>query len=106
MVMSEITLTKENFESEVLNYDGRVLVDFWAPWCGPCKMIAPVIEEIATEFSDTLKVGKVNVDTEAELAINYRVVSIPTIVLFENGKITAQAIGYNDKDSLIEALNL
>ena len=104
--MSEITLTKENFESEVLNYNGKVLVDFWAPWCGPCKMIAPVIEEIAQDFSDSLKIGKVNVDTEAELAIMYKVVSIPTIAVFENGQIISKVSGYYDKDSLIDTLNL
>lgn len=104
--MSEITLTKENFESEVLNYNGKVLVDFWAPWCGPCKMIAPVIEEIAQDFSDSLKIGKVNVDTEAELAIMYKIVSIPTIVVFENGQIISKVSGYYDKDSLIDTLNL
>ena len=104
--MKEITLTKSNFESEVLNYEGKVLVDFWASWCGPCKMIAPVIEEIANEFEGRVKVGKVNVDDEAELSIKYQVMSIPTILIFENGEITNKAIGYRSKEELIELLNL
>ena len=104
--MSEITLTKSNFESEVLNYEGKVLVDFWASWCGPCKMIAPVVEEIANEFEGRVKVGKVNVDDEAELSIKYQVMSIPTILIFENGEITNKAIGYRSKEELVELLNL
>ena len=104
--MSEIILTKSNFENEVLNYEGKVLVDFWASWCGPCKMIAPVVEEIANEFEGRVKAGKVNVDEEAELSINYQVMSIPTILIFENGEITNKAIGYRSKEELIELLNL
>ncbi len=104
--MNEIIITKENFESEVLSADTRVLVDFWATWCGPCKMIAPVIEEIAGEFDGKLKVGKVNVDSEPELSIKYGVVSIPTILLFENGQVVSKAIGYHTKEQLIEALNI
>ena len=104
--MSEIILTKNNFEEEVLNYTGKVLVDFWAPWCGPCKMIAPVVEEIANEFAGKIKVGKVNVDDEAELSIGYQVVSIPTLLVFEDGKIVNKAVGYTGKDELIELLNL
>ena len=104
--MSEIILTKNNFENEVLNYEGKVLVDFWASWCGPCKMIAPVVEEIANEFEGRVKVGKVNVDEEAELSINYQVMSIPTILIFENGKVVNKAIGYRGKEELIELLNI
>lgn len=104
--MSEIILTKNNFENEVLNYEGKVLVDFWASWCGPCKMIAPVVEEIADEFEGRVKVGKVNVDEEAELSINYQVMSIPTILIFENGKVVNKAIGYRGKEELIELLNI
>jgi len=104
--MKEIVLTKDNFENEVLNEKGKVLVDFWASWCGPCKMIAPVIEEIADEFENVLKVGKVNVDTEAELAIEYQIVSIPTILIFENGSVVQKAVGYMDKEELKELLDL
>ena len=104
--MSEITLTKNNFDNEVLNYEGKVLVDFWASWCGPCKMIAPVVEEIANEFEGKLKVGKVNVDEEAELSISYQVMSIPTILIFENGKLIDKAIGYRGKEELIQLLNI
>jgi len=104
--MSEVTLTKENFESEVLNAQGKVLVDFWAPWCGPCKMIAPVVEEVANEFSDKIKVCKVNVDTEVELAIGYKVISVPTLMVFENGQIVNQTAGYHNKEQLLEFLNL
>lgn len=104
--MSEIILTKNNFEEEVLNYKGKVLVDFWAPWCGPCKMIAPVVEEIANEFVGKIKVGKVNVDDEAELSIGYQVVSIPTLLVFEDGKIVDKAVGYMGKDEIIKLLNL
>lgn len=104
--MSEITITKDNFESEVLKAEGKVLVDFWATWCGPCKMIAPVIEEIANEFEGRVKVGKINVDNEPELSIKYQVMSIPTIMIFENGEVVQKAVGYRDKDELIDLLNL
>ncbi|MBR3934416.1 MAG: thioredoxin [Clostridia bacterium] len=104
--MSEIILTKENFENEVLNFSGKVLVDFWAIWCGPCKMIAPIIEEIANEFESKIKVGKINVDKEPELSIKYGIVSIPTILIFENGQVINKAVGYHNKEQLIEALDI
>ena len=104
--MSEIILTKENFENEVLNFSGKVLVDFWAIWCGPCKMIAPIIEEIANEFEGKIKVGKINVDKEPELSIKYGIVSIPTILIFENGQVINKAVGYHNKEQLIEALDI
>ncbi len=104
--MSEIILTKDNFENEVLNAEGKVLVDFWAVWCGPCKMIAPVVEEIAQEFAGKVKVGKVNVDHEAELSIKYGIVSIPTLLVFENGEIINKAIGYHSKEELVELLDI
>lgn len=95
-------LTKENFENEVLKADQTVLVDFWATWCGPCKMIAPIIEEIANERSD-IKVCKVNVDEQGELSIKYGVMSIPTLMIFKNGEAVQTAIGYRPKEE-IEAL--
>ncbi len=95
-------LTKENFENEVLKADQTVLVDFWATWCGPCKMIAPIIEEIANERSD-IKVCKVNVDEQGELSIKYGVMSIPTLMIFKDGEAVQTAIGYRPKEE-IEAL--
>ena len=96
--MSEVIIKKANFEEEVIKSDVPVLVDFWAAWCGPCKMLAPVIEEIAEEGK--VKVGKINVDEEAELAIKFNVMSIPTVILFENGKAVKTAVGYMSKEQL------
>lgn len=98
----EITLTKSNFEKEVLQSDRAVLIDFWATWCGPCKMLSPVIEEIANERSD-VKVCKVNVDDEPELAVQFGVASIPMLVLMKNGKIEKTSVGYRPK-SEVEAM--
>ena len=99
----EITITKENFESEVLNSDVPVLLDFWATWCGPCRMIAPTLAQIAEENEGRLKVGKVNVDEEMELAMRFGVTSIPLLVVMEGGKITNKAVGAMPK-ARIEAL--
>jgi len=96
----EITLNDQNFEAEVLKSEIPVLVDFWAPWCGPCRMLAPVIEKIAAERQGTLKVGKVNVDEAPALASKYGIMSIPAIFVFKNGKIAAQAVGYMTKEEL------
>ena len=104
--MAELTLTKENFQEEVLNSDIPVIVDFWATWCGPCKMIAPVIEELAEEFDGKIKVGKVNVDDESALAIKYGVTSIPTIALFKNGAVHKTVVGYMQKEQLKAALGI
>lgn len=91
--MSEITLTNANFESEVLKSDVPVLVDFWAVWCGPCKMVAPAVEKLAANHAGKLKVGKVNVDEQPEIAEQYRISSIPTLALFKDGKVVNQRIG-------------
>lgn len=95
--MAEIKLTKANFEQEVVNSDIPVLVDFWAAWCGPCKMIAPFVAEIADENEGKIKIGKINVDEEPELAVQFKVSSIPTLMLFENGQIRDMLVGYRPK---------
>ena len=97
-----VTLTKENFEQEVLQHKGTVLVDFWATWCGPCKMIAPFVEAIAQERTD-VKVGKIDVDTQPELAIAHKIMSIPTLLVFKDGKLVDKAIGLRSKEQ-IEAM--
>ena len=102
----ELKFDKFNFTSEVLESDIPVLVDFWATWCGPCRMIAPVIEEIANEFYGKVKVGKVNVDEENELASLHGIESIPTLALYENGKITKAAAGYRNLEALEAWLEL
>jgi len=94
----ELTLTKSNFDSEILNSSTPVLVDFWASWCGPCKMLAPIIENLANEYAGKLKVGKVNVDDEGLLASEYGIVSIPTVIIFVNGKIVEKIVGANSQD--------
>lgn len=95
--MSEVILTQNNFEEEVLKSDIPVLVDFWASWCGPCKMLAPTIAEIAKEYEGKVKVGKLNIDDDASLAIKYGIVSIPTIVLFKNGEVADKSVGFVPK---------
>lgn len=97
---NEITLTEANFDAEVLTSSMPVLVDFWAEWCGPCRMLAPTIEELAREYSGTVKVGKVNVDQNTNLAERYGISSIPTIMLFKNGQIIEQTLGVQPKDTL------
>lgn len=99
--MAEITLTKDNFEAEVLNSDIPVLVDFWAVWCGPCKMVAPTVAEIAEECAGKIKVGKVNVDDEPELAARFGIMSIPTLICFKNGEIADKIIGVQEKDKIL-----
>ena len=101
--MSAININKNNFQSEVLNSEKKVLLDFWAPWCGPCRMVVPIVEEIADEHPD-IKVGKINVDEEAELASQFGIMSIPTLVVIEKGRIVNQAMGARPKEAILNML--
>ena len=101
--MSAININKNNFENEVLNSDKTVLLDFWASWCAPCRMVAPIVEEIAGERGD-IKVGKINVDEEPELANKFSIMSIPTLVVMKNGKIVQQVSGARAKNAILEML--
>ena len=103
--MAEIKLTDQNFEQEVSRADLPVLVDFWASWCGPCQMLAPVIAEIAEEYAGKVKVGKVNVDEQPNLANRYGIASIPTVMLFKNGEVVNTSLGYRPKNDLETMLN-
>jgi thioredoxin 1 len=95
--MAEIKVTAANFEREVMNSDKPILVDFYADWCGPCQMLSPILQELAEENADTFKVGKVNVDEQMELAVRFKVSSIPTMVLFKDKKAVAAAVGFRSK---------
>ena len=101
--MSVITITNANFESEVLQSEKPVLVDFWASWCGPCKMMSPVVDEIAEELG-SIKVGKINVDDQPQLAQKFGVMSIPTLILFKNGAVAAQTVGAQPKAALLKMI--
>ena len=103
--MSALHINKENYENEVVRSDKKVLLDFWAPWCGPCQMVLPIIEEIAAERPD-IKVGKVNVDEEMALAKQFRVMSIPTLVVLENGEVINKAVGARDKAAILDLLEV
>lgn len=102
--MSELILNKNNFEQEVLNSDKPVVVDFWAPWCGPCQMMGPVLETLDEESEGSFVVGKVNIDAEDELAERFRIMSIPTIKIFKNGNVVATSIGYTPESKIRELL--
>ena len=97
------TITKDNFENEIVKADKPVLVDFWASWCGPCRMLGPTIDEIAEEHPE-IKVCKINIDDEAELAIRHGVMSVPTLMLFKNGEIAQTAVGVRPKDEILDLL--
>ncbi|MBR3760974.1 MAG: thioredoxin [Ruminococcus sp.] len=105
--MKELVITKENFDEEVRNYRGMpILLDFWAGWCGPCMMLSPVIAEIAEEYDGKIKVGKVNVDEQPELAAAFRVESIPLLVVVKDGAITAQTVGVRPKEDIVKMIGL
>ena len=93
-----LNVTADNFETEVINSGQPVLVDFWAEWCGPCRMVGPVIEQLATEYDGKIKVGKLNIDDQGELASKFKVMSIPTIMLFKNGEVVEKVVGARSKD--------
>lgn len=101
--MSVIKVTKANFQSEVMQSDRPVLIDFWAPWCGPCRAVGPIIDEIAGE-NEEIKVCKIDVDEEVELASNFGVMSIPTLIVVNNGKVVNQAVGARGKESILEMI--
>ncbi len=101
--MSVVHITKENYDELVVRSEKKVLLDFWAPWCGPCKMIGPIMEEIAAEREDIL-VGKIDVDTEMELARKFRVMSIPTLVVMEGGEVKTKSVGYQPKEDILAML--
>lgn len=104
--MAEITITKENFDEEVRNYKGIVLLDLWAGWCGPCMMLSPVISEIAEEMDGKVKVGKINVDEQPELAAAFRCESIPMLAVVKDGAVHNMSVGYREKADIIKMLNI
>ncbi|HAN20623.1 MAG: thioredoxin [Clostridiales bacterium GWF2_36_10] len=103
--MAVLTITKENFDTEVIKSEKTVLLDFWATWCGPCRMVAPIVEEVATVATNK-KVGKVNVDEQPELASQFQVMSIPTLVVIKNGKVVNTAVGVRSKEALLKMLEV
>ncbi len=101
-----IEVTKNDFEMEVLNSDKKVLVDFWAPWCNPCKMMLPVLEQLSKEVGDEIKIAKINIDNDPELASNFGVMSIPTFMVFEKGQMIKSTVGMQSLDKLKEMLGV
>lgn len=102
--MSVITITSKNFEQEVSKSEVPVLLDFWASWCGPCKMVSPIVDEVANEVQGKVKVGKINVDEEQELAQAFNIMSIPTLVVINNGKLVNQAVGVRSKEEILDMI--
>ena len=103
--MNEVILNDSNFDAEVLQYKGVAMVDFWAPWCGPCRMLAPVVEELAGEYAGKVKVAKLNVDEAPDTSTQFGVSSIPTLIFFKDGKVVSQTVGLQTKSALQEKLN-
>ncbi|NLP34931.1 MAG: thioredoxin [Clostridiales bacterium] len=104
--MASIKITKHNFDEEVLNSKEPVLLDFWASWCGPCRMVSPTLEEIAKEMKGTAKVGKINIDEEAELASKFRIMSIPTLMVVKDGKVSSTTVGVKPKKEILKMLQV
>lgn len=104
--MSVLKITSSNFEEEVMKSETPVLLDFWASWCGPCKMVSPIVDEVANEVQNNAKVGKVNVDEEETLAQSFGITSIPTLVVIKNGKVVNRAVGVRGKEEILELLNV
>ncbi len=102
--MAEFIVTIQNFDSEVLHSNIPVLLDFWAEWCGPCRMLSPIVAEIALQFDGKIKVGKINVDEQSELANRFEISSIPTLAVIKNGLVVQKSVGYRTKDSVAEML--
>ncbi|WMJ90746.1 thioredoxin [Anaerocolumna sp. MB42-C2] len=103
-MMGVLKITKHNFEKEVLHSDKPVLLDFWASWCGPCKMVAPIIDEVAEETKEAVKVGKINIDEEGELAEAFRIMSIPTLVVVKDGKVVESSVGVKPKKAILSLI--
>ncbi len=103
--MAIVTITKDNFESEIGSYAGDVLVDFWATWCGPCRMMSPIIDQIAEEYPQ-LKVGKIDTDAQPELAARFEIFSIPTLMLFRNGQLVESSVGVQPKAAVLQMVGL
>ena len=102
--MAILKITSENFEEEVINSKVPVLIDFWAGWCMPCKMMAPVLEEIEKDVENSIKIGKINIDEELELATRFGVMSIPTFIVFRDGKVADMTVGVQEKENLMKLL--
>ena len=104
--MATVKITKDNFDKEVLNSKEPVLLDFWASWCGPCRMVAPTLEQISEEMEGSAKIGKINVDEETELASQFRVMSIPPLMVVKDGKVSATAVGVRPKQDIVRMLEV